>query len=282
MIDPATLQLTINDFTDFLLQYFIALAAVGALAMALIELWKKVRASQTRYHGRSVTRWFRQSDAAFDVIRRQAIGRDEVSGNAAYAELIELTTGVPPEHARRTAGVLLDRGRVPAGLVWVESHAEYALFALALERMMGHVQDAADSALNTPQRYPSLYLFVTAGADPKDVGAWFEMAQTTPKGDDREEAKRRADLYARLHQLVRRKLDGFQVYAEQKWVNWNQLWANIAGVIVLFAALTWGRDFTAEATRHALPTIILFSLLGGILSPVAKDIVVALRRVRGG
>jgi hypothetical protein len=295
VLDPVALQNAVNDFTDFLLRYFIALAAVGALAMALMELWKKIRASEMRYQSAAVTAWIQGSGAAFEVSRRPPGTDQELSKEQAYSELLQLTTGVTPGTADTAAKTLIEDGGVKAEHFWVKSRDEHAVFALPLERMMGHVQDAAESALNTPKRYPSLYLFFTSGAAADDVKKWFDDAQAMPKPArvdaaqegsgqasgitfDRDEAKSRADLYARLHQLVRRKLDGFQAYAERRWVNWNQLWANVVGALVLFAALMWGRDFDTDE----LPTIILFSLLGGVLSPVAKDVVVALRKVRGG
>ncbi|HEY9198367.1 MAG TPA: hypothetical protein VIR60_03300 [Gammaproteobacteria bacterium] len=282
MVDPEVVQQTVVSFTDFLLRYFVALAAVGAFAMAVIEFWKKLRASQTRYHGRMITRWFRQGEGAFDVSRRSPDSK--VSSQAAYSELLQLTTGVDAPTADHTTASLWDRGGLHAGPMWVESRADYALFALPFDRMMGHVQDAADSALNNPKRYPSLFLFITTGADSDDVRHWFEQADVMPDGDmfDRADAKRRADLYARLNQLARRKIDGFQVFTEQRWVNWNQLWANVVGVAVLFIVLLWSRGKADGAEQLTWPVIFAFSLLGGVLSPVAKDIVTALSRVRGG
>lgn len=263
----------VNDFTEFLLGYFIALAAVGALAMALIELWKKMRHSETRFHAERLTAWFAQ-----DAGTRQV---DASVARAAYAELIHLTTSVAVTQASATAGSLLDRGSIPAGLLWVAHRADYAMFALPLDRMMGHVQDAADSALNNPRRYPALYDFVTAGADESEVAQWRELAQSRRPGQDEpEEARRRADVYARLNQAVKRRLDGFQLYTSQRWVNWNQFAANVVGTIVLFAALLWSAG-GFEATLP-LPAIIAMSLLGGVLAPVAKDMVSALRKVKQG
>lgn len=250
------IRLTIEQFADFLLKYFVALAAVGALAMALIELWKKMRHTRTRYHAKQVSAW---------------IGTEQ-----AYAQLIHLTTGVPLEK--------IEHHGLRAGVLWVESRQEYAVFALELERMMGHIQDAADVALNNPQRYDALYRFMTTGAEPADAEQWRREADAVPTGEhfDRPEAKKRADLYARLHQLVKRRLDAFQLYTSQRWVNWNQLAANIVGALVLLAAMIYLKRYgSAEAQALGEVSIILLSLAGGMLSPLAKDVVVALHNVRG-
>jgi hypothetical protein len=269
LIEPA-----IRTFTDFLLRYFVALVAVGALAMALIELWKKMRHSETRFHAKHLTAWF-----AADTPPSPRV--DAAVTQGAYAELIHLTTSVPMASASTTAVSLLAEQGIKAGPLWVAHQADYALFALSLERMMGHVQDAADSALNNPRRYPALYIFVTAGADEADVAAWRELAESRRPGrDEPEEARRRAELYARLHQIVKRRLDGFQLYTKQRWVNWNQLTANIVGALVLFAGLLWSS--VDMKYPPSLAAMIAMSLLGGVLAPVAKDMVAALQKVRQG
>ena len=70
IIDPGSVQLSVETFADFLLKYFVALAAVGALAMALIELWKKVRNSQMRYHACMVTAWLKRQEITCSVTPR--------------------------------------------------------------------------------------------------------------------------------------------------------------------------------------------------------------------
>src|SRR5689334_2672353 len=114
MVDPAGIMDAIYAFTDFLLRYGIALAAVGALSMALIEAWKKLFDTRTKYHMRAVLAW---------------IGADR-----AYLELVHLTTGSalpPPEAAARHAHLAHARTPMPRDF-------ELALFTLELERMMGH------------------------------------------------------------------------------------------------------------------------------------------------
>lgn len=255
----------VHFFADFLLQYFIALAAVGAFAMALVELWKKVRASQTRYHAKVVTAWFAEDGQT-------------VASAMAYAELLQLTTGVSQARATGAVDALVARGRLPAGLAWVQAKPEHALFALTLEQMMGHIQDAVDLALNHPRRYEALYRHAVRGAPPADIERWREQAHDLPGAPDspadRAQVRDRADLYARLSQVAKRRLDALQVYASQRWVNGNQFWANVVGVVVLFFALH------AVDRTLSWPALIGLSILGGVLAPVAKDIVVALRKVR--
>jgi len=286
-MDPIAVQQAVEQFADFLLKYFVALAAVGALAMALIELWKKLRDSRTRYHARAVTAWLKDADQAAVVSRfqaRPAIAIPEISGTSAFEELLQLTTGLDRNDVRPVSQALRQSGRIEEGFFWLAPKAEYALFALELERMMGHIQEAADIALSSPQKYPSLYLFVTAGASVEDVREWATSADLPPSAStvDRAESKRRADLFARLQQVAKRKLDAFQLYTGYRWTNRNLRDANLVGVLVMFGVLLWIRGTQKEGAMLSYEAMALMSLFGGMLSPIAKDIVVALRKVRQG
>jgi hypothetical protein len=288
-MDPTAIQTSVEAFADFLLQYFVALAAVGALAMALIELWKKLTDSRTRFHSRAVCRWINSAPEAFvGPPKLPADDMGKASAQGAYRELIHLTTGsgLPAESDR--IGGLLTRDGEMAGFWRFERHAEHALYALELGQMMGHLQDAAEIALNNPTRYPGLYLFMVHGARREDVQDWYEQADSPPQVADRTsrpEAKARADLYARLRQVVKRKLDAFQLFQGDIWVNRNQLAANLLGALVLFATLCWVHYGPGSPTPPRAGDLVLYiviSLLGGMLAPIAKDLVVALRKVRQG
>lgn len=252
---------TVESFADFLLKYFIALAAVGALAMALIEFFKKLWEWRVRHYAKALTKW---------------MGEDK----AAFADLLHLTTAMDHELAvKRAAQLVDDGGSLP--LVGAAYRDDSALFALELDQMMGHVQDAVDVALNNPVPYQALYRFATKGASSDDIVKWQPIAMQAPNPDmGMVEAKERADIYTRLHQLVKRRLDAFQLTTGRTWVNWNQFWANVAGFAVMFGCLWW-LDSSGAWSQSWL-TMLVLSLMGGVLSPVAKDIVIALKKVRGG
>lgn len=273
----------VNQFTDFLLRYLGALAAVGALSMALIEGAKKLLDSRTKFQALRWTQW---------VMRTSLDGNSSLPATSharAMAELIQLCTGVTSEEAEATAQHLVDaRGHLP---LWHAFHTvpAHALFALDLPRMMGAIQDASDVALSSPTEYPHLFRLMTVGAKPDDVARWYadgssalvSIADVSPTPEQRQALKEHAELFARLRQIVKRKLDGFQLYTGDRWASWNQGAANAVGIVVMFFVLTWLHRNSAYAAI-SFPTLILFSLLGGILSPVAKDLVSALKRVKDG
>jgi len=286
---PASIVSTVNRFTDFLLSYVGALAAVGALSMALIEAGKKLLDSRTRFQALRWTQWLLRSPFDPSVIpSTTAKGAPMLSLSSAYGELLQLCTGVPRAVANDAAERLLaSRGRLPARHAFLRSEIPaHALFALDLQHMMGSIQDAADIALASPRQNASLYMLMTSGADPTDISRWYEagpdsmIAIADPNPQDRRAIKEHADRFARLRQIVKRKLDGFQVYAGDSWANWNQTVANIVGIVALFLILIWVKSTSPSSPGY--PTIVLLSLFGGILSPIAKDLVTALKRVKDG
>lgn len=286
----------VSQFTDFLLGYVAALAAVGALSMALIEAGKKLLDSRTKFHALRWTRWMIRS-AGNETQLPPSDARDALRGSSrpynralALTELLQLTTGVPRDEGTRAAERLLAAGGHLSLLNAFSPAPEHALFALDLARMMGSIEDAADIALASPRQYPGLYLFMTTGADYDDVSRWLSEGATLGLTDDdaepptaqqRQTIKERAERFARLRQIVKRKLDGFQLYTGDRWASWNQFAANALGIVVMFGILVWLRRTSTIATPNTV-SIVVFSLFGGILSPVAKDIISALKRVKDG
>jgi hypothetical protein len=261
MIGPEAVAAAVNLFAEFLLRYVVALAGVGALAMALIEAWKKVFDTRTKYHLRAVLAWF----------------GDEAD---AYAELIHFATGMPLQLqdslvAKHALASKSKRALAP--------DFELSLFTLELERMMGHIQEAAGAALRDWQSYPHLFAFFTAGARAQDIAKWQGDSYKPGAALSSEQSGERAGVYARLNAAAKGKLDGFQLYTGFRWANLNQLSAIAVGAAVLGAALFWSQLTTGEGFNAE--TSLLFcvlALLGGTLSPIAKDLVVALKRVRTG
>jgi hypothetical protein len=281
---PDGVVTAVNQFADFLLRYLGALAAVGALSMALIEAAKKLLDSRTKFQALRWTEW---------VMRTPLDGRDSAGGapshTRALAELIQLCTGVTAEEGSSAAQRLVDsRGHLPLTHAFHQQPA-HALFALDLARMMGSIQDAADIALSSPTEYPDLYQLMTVGAKPDDVARWYadgssalvSIADLNPTPEQRQALKEHAERFARLRQIVKRRLDGFQLYTGDRWASWNQTAANALGIVTMFIVLIWLQRNSAVASI-SLPSLVVFSLLGGILSPVAKDLVTALKRVKDG
>ena len=139
----------------------------------------------------------------------------------------------------------------------------------------------------------SLLQFLTRGALVGDVEEWLSDVKTPMSVVENEELRKKvADRYARLKQIVRRHLDSFQIVTALRWREWNQFSAVVVGAILLLAAqvLALGQndngtlkawsEFATQLSPFVLVKLVLSSLLGGMLAPVAKDLVDALGNVK--
>lgn len=275
MSNPEGVADAIGKISNFVLPYAVTLAAVGALSMALLEAAKALLSLRDRFQKGIVRGWIaiaRIPAGLGSTLQLEARTDDQYRGRI-YVQLIRLTTG-------EIVGQDTLEGSVEP-VPWDVS-PKNALFALELERMMGQIQDAADAALNNPTLYPDLYLFMTAGARDDDILMWYGWAATPPiqTSEDRQGAKLQADTYARLRQLIRRRLDAFQLTARYRWQSLNQFTSVVLGAVLLFVANLMQLSWTIPPGKFW--ELIFLSILGGVVAPVAKDLVMALKQVRSG
>src|SRR6266513_385782 len=100
---PDAVVSTVNRFTDFLLAYVGALAAVGALSMAIIEAAKKLLDSRTRFLAQRWTQWVQGTPILLDVAPEAVLA----VRLHAYSQLLQLCTGIPEAEAQASASRLL-------------------------------------------------------------------------------------------------------------------------------------------------------------------------------
>ena len=275
---PGDINNVIIKFADFILRYAVTLAAVSALSMALIEMIKSLCSWRDRFHKRKLIRWLKRIKVPaenFTVVKQHADSRSDGPAfhKKIYSQLIQLTTGETDGSAAMNKPI--------EWLPWNVS-AKNSLFALELEKMMGQIQDAADTALGNPDINPDLYLFLTSGADINDIGRWFECAAKppVPTNENAKLAKEQADTYSRLRQFIRRRLDAFQLTTEYTWRTGNQFVSVVLGAVLLFGSLVFLNRKNLPQNPWEWIGLTVLSIMGGIMAPAAKDLVTALRRVR--
>lgn len=318
MTDPTS---GLETLAKALQTYFIPLVAASALTMALLEAVKKLLSLRGRYHRQAVQRWLAEhahnlpahgpgarldplvllhGDSQYNLPGAKALpvgaaARTLVQGLAQqrYQQFGALTTGLQP-----AAFSLSD----DAG--WRFRSIDRAVFELETSRMMSQVQDAADVVLNNPTTYEALYSFLTRGCDPQDVADWRRFLHDAAEGKvpPPEQQKAQADRYGRLRLAVRRQLDAFQSVTQMRWDDLNQLWAVAVGAVILLLAQLivagakpihpllaaehpWLALKAGWATLQGVEAhlaLLLSSLLGGALAPVAKDLVDALAKLKFG
>lgn len=289
------IQQSLSHIASFLLDYVIALAVVGLLTVAVIEAWKKLRLSHGRFHRDSLLRWLhndgdRQAQKHYhDGVPvpppREAL--PPLDAARAFDQLLHLSTGVGSADATATARHR--HGRFERGL-------DQALFELPIERLMGQIQDAADRALQSPQRHPDLFQFLTRSARDDDVSLWLRAVCELASNDPSSQALRKdtAERYTRIKQQVRRHLDSFQIVTTLRWREWNLRAMAVVGAVMMLAlqllALahmpdgSWKPvgDFVAQLSPLTMTKLLLVAAFGGALAPVVKDLIDSLRKGRGG
>lgn len=310
MADPLAVQVTFESIANFILKYAITLAALGALTVGLLEAYKKLFNTLAKFQRNALLRWLVEEEpdpgkhpvlsgghygvspdaraaAHSELLREPAEDAGShakpfvgyYDGATAYAELLHLTTGVWPDE-----GSLLASGKNGP----FHRNVGCALFELDLGKMMAQIQEAADAALNNPRRYSHWFQFLTRGSDRGDVARWLEaMTAGAPLGIAGEAQRQElAEVYARIRLLMRRQLDSFQTITSYRWKEWNQLWAWVVGAVLLLLAQVIQAvqvdGAAADLTPFRLAIMVVFSLAGGILAPIAKDLVDALGKVKSG
>ncbi len=222
---------------------------------------------------RQIHKWITETSLPLETSQNQSEHPEGLQNNV-YRQLILLTTG-----ERLDASFTLD-GIKDEHFKLIPKNA---LFALELEKMMGQIQEAADSALSDPNLYPQLYQFLTQGAYKEDILQWLTESTFTPdaNNNDHQAMKKRADVFSRLSKLAKRRLDCLQIEMKFVWSHSNQRHSIILGGVLLFISLIYLEITTGNETGPLdWLRILIASLIGGIVAPVAKDLVVALRKVR--
>ena len=274
---PDKILETVGSMSDFILSYALALASTSVLAMALLEAWKSIRKSRECFHMRRIYQWI----AGAPLPPQPSAEEPSPPGgfhDQVYRQLILLTTGENLDE-RYALHRIKD--------LQFDLSPSNALFALELERMMGQLQEASDVVLSNPTVYPDLYQFLTAGARQEDIEKWREESVRVPDetSTDRTEMKGRVDAFSRLSKFVKRRLDSLQITMSYEWAQWNQWCSIVLGGSLLFLSLSYIEISTSGwALMNPITwlRVLIASLVGGIVAPVAKDLVVALKKVRSG
>jgi hypothetical protein len=283
---PDAIDAALNTIAAFITRYAITLAGLGVLTMAILEAAKKVFNLRQLFQRNALQAWIGQHRSGRNAAKHYTARRTAAPAVAAetavptyawaraYAELLHLTTGLPLDDKEGTDSL-------PAPDVAFSRNVGFALYELELPQLMGQLQEAADAALNHPQLYPNWFAFLTRGCAPADVERWRHALAGPPADGPPADRERQAvgELYARMRMLVRRQLDTFQTITAYRWREWNQLYAWILGAALMFAAQVLAA-ITDQKPLPNLAMMIAVSLLGGLLAPVAKDLVDALSKMK--
>ena len=242
-MDTNTIAATVESFSGKILDYALLLAAIGTIAMALLELIKSVTFWRRHFHRKRIERWLAtapDSKAAYQQLMLLAAG-----GLESAAVLYDQPTAKLMGQIQAAANVALD---FPSKYL-----AFYEFIAAAPQ-----VRESGD-----------------------DARLWRKFSEERMEGRPRKvsaaddvQARGAAQARARLGNLVSRKLDVLQNQIEFAWARLNQLCSVLGGGALL------GWVLLQQQPAPSPQLVVLLSLVGGMVAPFAKDVVSALSGLR--
>jgi hypothetical protein len=210
----------IEKVSDHILDFAMVLAAVGVIAMALLELLKALSRARRHYHRWQVQQW---------------IGKE-----AAYRSLLTLTVG---EVAN--AGALFDQP-IEKMMGQIQSAANIAIefpenyFDLFTFLTTCTESQATQGDMNKWAEYIAR---ASKGTIAKEVSA------------DQQLVRDATQARARLDHLVARKLDAFQTTTAYQWALWNQTFSVAFGTFILWYVMILDESKTVPGWAYGFAII---------------------------
>ncbi|MCW4470245.1 hypothetical protein OGH69_14805 [Flavobacterium sp. MFBS3-15] len=239
----------VDNFIGNILSYAVVLATVATITMTFLEMFKTILKWKLNFHKSRVRFW--------------------VGNQSQFEELLILTVA--------------------------NIDSANALFDQPTDKMMAQIQAATNVAIDYPDMYPHLYAFITGSPQseaaaretggsgyrdtnetPTDAQIWSSFILSKTKVSNNDISNPEFDLQlqaatkarARIDHFIARKLDALQTQLEYNWARKNQYLAVFACACLLMGLLL-------SLNVPILPAIGL-SFFGGMMAPLAKDIVSAL------
>ncbi len=217
----------------------ISIAAIGLLAMALLQGVKDMLPVRRWFHRAFVRAWLdhKARDHAAHAAHEPCV-------DAALADLIELaTTG--------------------------DAHA---LFDLPIEQLCAQASAAAAQSLDYPARHEDLLRCLAASADARDLEIVLHAPEQEPSEVDAAHTRAAlVDARTRVMHQVQRSLDALQIAAGYRWKWYMQLAAFGFSYALTVAAVFAADD--AGTVGERLMTAVPLGLVGGFVAPVARDFI---------
>ena len=243
----------LKGFVDFLLPAAIALAGVGVLVMAIIQLLKDLAPSRRWYQSVWFGWYLRQVVA--DVVK------EPVTLSSDDKRLY-------PEQLRCRIIRLAAAGDAKA------------LFALPVEKFVGQLGAAAQTVLDDPGGdNEGLFLVLAKDARDDDVKRVLGKLEGVDSESVEDRRKNLTEARSRLFNQIQRTLDAIQIAMGASWTRALKWTAFALGFAFI---LTGVKNFVPGAIQGPKGWMIwgVLSAVGGFVAPVARDLVAALQSIR--
>jgi hypothetical protein len=233
--------------------YLLAVAGLGTLTMAFLQVIKETTPLRAWFHRWEMTRWL----AAQAIIVSDSL-KSSVYEREAEKELLLLAT----------------------------DGDESAFYGLELEKLCGQWNAGLRIVMDFPEMYTSLFYCTAARARSQDLKALIEqkLPEALPPHEEvtLDEGKQRhrmvvrknfVDARNRVTHQMQRAVDSFQITTAFRW-KWSLQMASfaISFVFAYLAVKVYGQGASGVTLWSAL--------IAGFIAPVARDLLAALQKLR--
>ncbi len=172
-----------------------------------------------------------------------------------------------------------DAGRALEDLVMLATAGNAdALYELPVQRFTGQLNAALQVALAYPDEYPDVVAIMACGARPDDITILLGLP---PDPDNKSAVQKYSAARTRVASVTQRSLDAIQIDIGNRWARRLHYYSVALSSILIGTAAVWShlRQESLPRPRDVVVWIVI-AVVGGMVAPVARDLVTALKRVR--
>ena len=260
-------------------EYLVLLASTSVLAMALIEAAKGILDARLRYHRYATRNWIglyksNLLNSKYSLLGSTSSTALTSDGEKFFHQLEYLMVGGKCDPEKQSVTPINGRlGGFGFGL-----DSDQAFYALPLPKLVAKYQSAFETAIHAPDKYDQLFDFIATGLAASDINKWRRMLSADM--DQMPDPASHRQVYDLLFNNLQRKLDSMQIVVEYAWGRINRFAALILGMIILFMILSIKENVSIDPMNFDFWQLLAKAALGGVLAPVAKNLLKALNRIK--
>lgn len=259
-------------------EFLTAIAAVGVLAMAIIQTIKDMLPVRNWFQQFFLERWLQQKAKVAHKASTEWMTASKEG--LAWFNAERERTDPPADNKYFVESPRVKRAEKDLFKLATDGD-DKALYDLPIEQLCGQINSAAQMVLDSPIDHPDLFRILASMADPVDVARVMfpprEAKGARPLND--EEPQKRHDNYVdartRVTHQIQRAIDALQIRVAFRWKFSLQMASILlSGVIAGVGVWIFGNG------PHPVLSSLGIAILGGFLAPVARDLVAALQQLR--
>lgn len=153
-----------------------------------------------------------------------------------------------------------------------------ALYELPVQRFTGQLNAALQVVLAYPHKYSEVVAIMAWGADPDDIKM---LLGPPPDPDDKSAVRDYSAARTRVASVTQRSLDAIQIDIGNRWARrLHYTSVALSSVLIGAAAVWWYWGQVSLLRPRDIVVWVIIAVVGGMVAPVARDLVTALKRVR--